>query len=303
VPRPPLIGFLSTRSAADSSYLVAAFRQGLAEQGFAAGQNLTIAFRWANGDYASLPVLASELAALNPSVLVTVGGDASSIAARRATTAIPIVFGMGGDPVKDGAVQSLGRPGGNATGFTLLTTELEPKRLGLLHELIPQAALIGVLLNPNSPPATRQVAEIEAAARKLDKKLFIAEASNDSELDAAFAALMEQRVNALLVAADPYFDTRRERLVGFALQSRLPAFYHFREYALAGGLISYGPRVSDGYRQAGVYAGRILKGARPADLPVVQTATFELVVNLSTARAIGVTFPPSVLARADELIE
>jgi putative tryptophan/tyrosine transport system substrate-binding protein len=299
----PLVGFMSGRSPPDSSYMVAAFRQGLAEGGFAEGQNVAIEFRWAHGDYSRLSALAAELVARNPAVLVSVGGDASPMAAKAATSTIPIVFGMGGDPVRSGLVQSFSHPGGNATGFTLLTNELEAKRLGLLHELMPQVALVGVLVNPKFPPAVHQIAELEAAARKIDRTLFIARAADDDELATAFATLSQQRVGALLVAADPYFDTRRERITGFALQGRLPAFYHFREYALAGGLVSYGPRVSESYRQAGVYTGRILKGAKPADLPVVQTSKFELVVNLATARAIGVAFPPSLLARADELIE
>jgi len=187
--------------------------------------------------------------------------------------------------------------------FTLLTNEMEPKRLGLLHELLPGADLVGVLLNPNFPPAMRQLTELDEAARAIDQRLFVSKASNDGELATAFAALLQQRAGALLVAADPYFDTRREQITAFASQNRLPAFYHFREYVVVGGLISYGPRVIDGYRQAAIYVGRILKGAKPADLPVVQPTTFELVVNMKAAKALGIAIPPSILARADEVIE
>jgi putative ABC transport system substrate-binding protein len=298
-----VIGFMSGRSPADSSYVVAAFRQGLAEAGFVEGQNIAIEFRWAQGDYSRLPALATELVSRKPAVLVAVGGDVSAIAAKQATSIVPIVFGMGGDPVRAGLVESFNRPGGNATGFTLLTNEMEPKRLGLLHELLPGADLVGVLLNPNFPPAMRQLTELEEAARAIDQRLFVSKASNDGELATAFAALLQQRVGALLVAADPYFDTRREQITAFASQNRLPAFYHFREYVVVGGLISYGPRVIDGYRQAAIYVGRILKGAKPADLPVVQPTTFELVVNMKAANALGIAIPPSILARADEVIE
>jgi putative ABC transport system substrate-binding protein len=216
---------------------------------------------------------------------------------------MPIVFGMGGDPVKAGLVESFNHPGGNATGFTLLTGEMDAKRLSLLQELMPSVPLVGALLNPNFPTAMRQLKELEEAARTIDKRLFVSKASNDTELAAAFDALLQQQVGALLVAADPYFDTRRDRLVAFASQNRLPAFYQFRDYVVAGGLISYGPSVTDGYRQAGIYVGRILKGAKPADLPIVQPTKFELVINQKTAKAMGFTIPPSILARADEMIE
>jgi ABC-type uncharacterized transport system substrate-binding protein len=298
----PAIAFMSGRSPEDSSYVVAAFRQGLAEAGFVERQNIAIEFRWAQGDYSRLPALATELVSRKPAVLVAVGGDVSAIAAKQATSIVPIVFGMGGDPVRAGLVEGLNRPGGNATGFTLLTNEMEPKRLGLLHELLP-GALVGVLLNPSFPPAMRQLTELEEAARAIDQRLFVSKASNDGELATAFAALLQQRVGALLVAADPYFDTRREQITAFASQNRLPAFYHFREYVVVGGLISYGPRVIDGYRQAAIYVGRILKGAKPADLPVVQPTTFELVINMKAAKALGIAIPASILARADELIE
>jgi putative tryptophan/tyrosine transport system substrate-binding protein len=234
---------------------------------------------------------------------VGVGGDVSAVAAKRATSTIPIVFGMGDDPVKAGLIASFNRPGGNATGYTLLTSELEPKRVGLLTELLPGLPLLGVLLNSNFPPAVRQLQDIEVAVRTIGQALFVARASNDKELDAALTSFVHRRVGAVLIAADPYFDTRFDRIITFAAQNRLPAMYHFREFAVAGGLISYGPKITDSYRQAGVYAGRILRGAKPADLPVLQPTTFELVINLKTAKALGLDVPPQLLARADEVIE
>ena len=299
----PVIGFMSGRGLEDSAYLVAAFRQGLAEAGFIEGQTIAIEFRWAQGDYSRLPVLAGELVSRKTGVLVAVGGDASAIAAKQATSIMPIVFGMGGDPVKAGLVESFNRPGGNATGFTLLTGEMDAKRFSLLQELMPSVPLVGALLNPNFPTAMRQLKELEEAARTIDKRLFVSKASNDTELAAAFDALLQQQVGALLVTADPYFDTRRDKLIAFASQNRLPAFYQFSDYVVAGGLISYGPSVTDGYRQAGIYVGRILKGAKPADLPIVQPTKFELVINQKTAKAMGFTIAPSILARADEVIE
>ena len=208
-----------------------------------------------------------------------------------------------GDPVKAGLVESLNRPGGNATGSYVVTTEMEQKRLSLLHELTPGVPLIGALLNPNFPVAARQLRELEEAARTIGRRLFVAKASNDDELNAAFALFLQQRIGALLVAADAYFDTRRDRIIAFAAQNRLPAVYHFREYAFAGGLVSYGPSITDAYRQAGNYTGRILKGEKPADLPVVQTTKFDFVVNMKTAKSLGLTVPFGLLNAADEVIE
>jgi putative ABC transport system substrate-binding protein len=236
-------------------------------------------------------------------VLVAVGGEPSPLAATRATSNIPIVFAMGGDPVKAGIVDSFNRPGGNVTGFTGLTAEMEPKRLGLLHELVPGVPLIGVLLNPSFPPAARQLQELEHAAASIGQRLLVSKASNDAELSNAFALLIQHRVGALLVAADPYFDTRRERIIALAAENRLPAMYQFREYAIAGGLISYGPSITEGYRQAGIYAARLLKGARPADLPVIQPTKFEFIINLKTAKELRFDIPPTISARADEVIE
>ena len=299
----PVIGFMSGRSSADSAHLVAAFRAGLTETGFVEGQNVVIEFRWANGQYDRLPALAAELVARPVAVLVGVGGDPSAIAAKRATSTIPVVFGMGGDPIKAGLVDSFNRPGGNATGYTLWTSQLESKRIGLLRELIPGAPVIGVLLNPKFPPAALQLHDVEDAARTVNQKLFVTNASNDEELTAALGSLVQQRVSAVLIAADPYFDTQRERFITFAAQNRLPMIYQFREFAVSGGLISYGPRITDGYFQGGIYAGRILKGAKPADLPVLQPTKFELVINLKTAKVLGLALPNSIQFLADEVIE
>jgi len=300
---PPVVGFMSGRSAPDSAHLVAAFREGLGEAGFVDGQNVIIEFRWADGQYDRLPALAAELVSRPVAVLLGVGGDPSAIAAKRATSTIPIVFGVGGDPVKAGLVDSFNRPGANLTGYTLLTSEMESKRVGLLRELVPGVALVGVLLNPKFGPAAQQSQQIENAARMVGQKLVIATASSDEELSAAFASLVRERVNALLVAADPYFDTRRDQIIAFAAQNRLPTIYQFREFAAAGGLISYGPRITDGYRQAGNYTGQILKGAKPGNLPVLQPTKFELVINLKTANALNLALPNSIQLLADEVIE
>jgi ABC-type uncharacterized transport system substrate-binding protein len=226
-PEMPVIGFMSGRSPEDSVHLVAAFRQGLGEAGFVEGQNITIEYRWALGQYDRLPALAADLVSRRVAVLAALGGDVSALAAKQATSTIPIVIGIGGDPIKAGLVESISRPSGNVTGYTLLTSEMEPKRLGMLHDLVPGAAVIGVLLNPNFPPVARQLQEIEAAARTIGQQLFIWKASNDAELNAGFVSLVEQRVGALLIAADPYFDTRRDRIIAFTAQNRLPACISF----------------------------------------------------------------------------
>jgi putative ABC transport system substrate-binding protein len=302
-PAMPVIGWMSGRAPEDSAHLLAAFHQGLREAGFVDGQNVSIEYRWARGQYEKLPALASDLVSRGVAVLVGVGGDVSAIAAKQATATIPIVFGMGGDPIRAGLVDSFNRPGGNATGYTLLTNEMESKRVGLLHQLLPGIPLIGALLNPNFPPAVRQLRDIEDATRSTGQSLFVAKASNDAELSAAFLSLVQQQVGAVLVAADPYFDTRRDRIVAFAAENRLPAIYQFREFAVAGGLVSYGPSITDLYRQGGIYAGRILNGTKPADLPVVQPTKFELVINLKTANALGLMVPDAMQLLADEVIE
>ena len=298
----PVIGFMSSRSPEDSVYVLAAYRQGLGETGFFEGQNVAIEFRWAGGQYQRLQALAADLVSRRVAVLTAVGGDGSALTAKRATSTIPIVF-VAGDPITTGLVDSFNRPGGNVTGSVIFTNEMEPKRLSLLHELVPGVPLIGALLNPNHPPAARQMQDVEQTARTIGQQLLVSKASNDAELGAAFALLLQQRVGALLVAADPYFDTRRDRIIAFAAQNRLPAMYHFREYVVAGGLVSYGPSVTGAYRQAGIYADRILKGEKPADLPVVQPTKFDFVINLKTAKALGLEVPPMLLARADEVIE
>jgi len=302
-PTIPVVGFMSARSPEDSAHLVAAFRRGLGEGGFVEGQNVALEFRWARGQYDRLPALAAELVSRGVAVLVAVGGDPSPVAAKQATSIIPIVFGIGDDPVKAGLVESFNRPGGNVTGITLMTALMEPKRLGLLRELVPGVPLIGVLLNPAFPPAARQLQELEQAAHTIGQRIVIKNASTDEELDAAFDVLVQERIGALLVAADPYFDTRRDRIIALSARHRLPAIYQFREYAVAGGLLSYGVSITDGYRQYGVYAASILKGAKPADLPVQQVVKFELVINMKTAKALGVKISDNLLSLADEVIE
>jgi len=299
----PVIGFMSGRSLADAGYLAEAFRQGLRDTGYVEGESIGIEYRWANGDYDRLPGFASDLLQRNVLVLVAVGGDSSPRAAKQATSTVPIVFGMGGDPIQAGLVASFNRPGGNATGYTLLTNEMEPKRIGLLHELVPGASLLGALINPSFPPAARQLEDIENAIRSIKQNLFVARAVNDQDLETAFPSFVQQKAGAVLVAASPFFDTRQDRIVALAAQYRLPAMYHFRQYAVAGGLISYGPSLTESYKQAGVYAGRILRGAKPADLPVLQPTKFEMVINQKTANALGFAIPNTIQLLADEVIE
>jgi putative tryptophan/tyrosine transport system substrate-binding protein len=298
----PVIGYLSARSPDDAGTVLQAFLKGLGEAGFFDGQNVTIEYRWARGEYGRLPALAAEFVQRRVNVLATTGGEPSALAAKQATSMIPIVF-VAGDPVKAGLVESLNRPGGNATGSYIATSEMEQKRLSLLHELTPGVSLIGVLLNPNFADAARQLRELEEAARIIGRRLVVAKASNDEELNVAFALLLQQGIGALLVATDPYFDTRRDRIIAFAAQNRLPAVYQFREYAFAGGLVSYAPSITDAYRLAGNYTGRILKGEKPADLPVLQPTKFDFVINLKTAKALGLTVPFGLLNAADEVIE
>ena len=299
----PIIGFMSSRAAADSAYLIAAFRKGLSEAGYIDGQNVTIEYRWADGRYDRLPALAGDLIKEKIAVLVAVGGEPSALAAKGATSTIPIVFTIGGDPMKIGLVASMNRPGGNATGVNLLAIEPEAKRLAMLHELVPNAALIAILINPNFGDFESRSRELSAAARTLSRRIEYYKASTDAELELAFSQIAQEKPAALLPTGDPFFDTRRERIIAFAAKSRLPAIYQFREYAIAGGLMTYGISITEGYRQAGVYAGQILKGAKPAELPVHQSIKFELVINLVTAKALGIEIPPTILALADEVIE
>jgi putative ABC transport system substrate-binding protein len=299
----PVIGFLSSRSPAESSHLVAAFRAGLQAGGYVEGQNVAIEYRWAEGQYDRLPALAADLVRRGVAVLATTGGEPSALAAKAATSTIPIVFTVGGDPVKIGLVASLNRPGGNATGVSLLTTVPEAKRLGLLHELVPNAALIGVLINPNYQGAEAQSREVQDAARAIDRPIEIAMAGNDRQLEAAFGTLVQQHADALLVGADPFFGTRRDRIIALAAQFKLPAMYQFRDYPVAGGLMSYGINITDGYRQVGVYTGQVLKGAKPADLPIHLSIKFEFIINLKSAKALGLQIPDKLIALADEVIE
>jgi putative tryptophan/tyrosine transport system substrate-binding protein len=302
-PALPVVGFLSARSPEESQHLNEAFARGLKEGGFVEGQNVAIEFRWARGDYGRLPALAADLVQQRVAVITAVGGEPSAVAAKAATSTIPIVFGIGGDPVRVGLVESFNRPGGNVTGVTVLSNMMEPKRLGLLRELAPGAELVGVLVNPNSPGAARHAPDIEEAARRIGQRIVIAKAGTDDELEAAFVSLLRERVGALLVAADAYFDTRRDRIVAFAARQRLPAIYQFREYAVAGGVLSYGVSITEGYRQYGLYTAKILGGTKPADLPVQQVTKFELIINLKTAKALGITISDNLLSLADEVIE
>jgi putative tryptophan/tyrosine transport system substrate-binding protein len=298
----PLIGFLSSRSPNESEALVAAFRRGLAETGFVEGQNVHLAFRWAEGRYDRLPELAAELVKSQVAVIASVGGSVSALAAKSATSTIPIVA-VTSDPVKAGLVASFNRPGGNVTVVSPSGTLLSAKRLGLLRELVPTATLIGVLLNPTFPDSATQLEDIEEAARALGEQIRIANASSEQDIDAAFASLSQQGVGALVSGVDPFFDTRRDQIVALAAHHAVPTIYAQRVYAVAGGLISYAPSYAEAYRQAGIYVGRILKGEKPADLPVVQPAKFELVINLKTAKALGLKVPVSMQLLADEVIE
>jgi putative tryptophan/tyrosine transport system substrate-binding protein len=299
----PVIGFLSSRAPEEARHLAAAFRSGLQVGGYVEGQNCTIEYRWAEGQYDRLPALADELVRANVAVLVATGGEPSALAAKGATSAIPIVFIVGGDPVKIGLVASLNRPGGNATGVSLLTTAPEAKRLGLLHELVPGAEVVGVLINPDFQEAVAQAREVEGAARVINRRLAIANASTDREIETAFASFAQRGAGALLVCADPFLDTRRGRIVALAAQARLPAIYQFRDYPVSGGLMSYGISLPAGYRQAGMHTAQILKGAKPADLPIEQSIRFEFVINLKTAKALGIDVPDKLLALADEVLE
>jgi putative ABC transport system substrate-binding protein len=298
----PVIGFLGSSSPGPFAPFVAAFQQGLSESGYVEGQNLTIEYRWAENSYDRLPALAAELAGRKVDLIVT-GGTPAALAAKSATPAIPIVFSGVGDPVAVGLVASLARPGGNITGISEMATEQMSKRLELLSELVPQARVIALLVNPNAANAGPAIREVQDAARANGVQLPILKAETESAIDAAFGALVQLHAGALVVVPDAFFSSRRDQLVALASRHAVPAIYHLREFVAAGGLISYGASLTAVFRQAGTYAGRILKGAKPADLPVQQPTTFELVVNLDTAKALGLTVPPSILARADEVIE
>jgi putative ABC transport system substrate-binding protein len=297
------IAWLSPMSLDTDNANMTAFRQGLSETGYIDGKNVTIEYRWANGQYDRLPALANELMSRQVDVIVTTGGPQPARAAQAATATIPIVFVSGSDPVQDGLVKSFNRPGGNATGFHVFTTSLGPKRLNLLCELIPEARLIAFLVNPSSQIGEMQVSQVEDAARTIGRNVVVLNASNDSEIDQAFANLAQRGADALLMSADLFFQVRRDQLVALAARYKMPVMYEWPEFAAAGGLISYSSVRGDALLQVGIYAGRILNGAKPADLPVIQSTRFEMAINLKTARMLGFTIPPSLLARADQVIE
>ena len=299
----PVIGALNSAAAAPIAPLLAAFRFGLGEAGYVEGQNLAIEYRLAEGQYDRLPNLAADLVRRRVAVIATGGGTVSALAAKNATSTIPVVFVCDDDPVKVGLVTSISRPGGNVTGIHQLTTGLEAKRLGLLHELVPNVTIMAVLVNPDYPDAGIQIKEVEEAARTLGLQLHILKARIESDFDTAFATIVQQRAGALLVASDPFLFSRREQLVALAARHAVPAIYQFRQNAAVGGLMSYGTRITDSYHQVGVYTGKILKGAKPADLPVVVSTRFEFVINLNTAKVLGIKFSDNLLSLADEVIE
>jgi putative tryptophan/tyrosine transport system substrate-binding protein len=302
-PAMPVIGFLSSRSPSESASVEAAFREGLKEAGYIEGQNLHIAFRWADGQFARLPPLAEALVDLRVAVIVAVGGVNAAFAAKSATATIPIVFVVGVDPVANGLVASLNRPAGNITGVTVMSAELVLKRLELLRELAPKGAAVAMLVNPLSPESTHEIKDVQVAAQTMGLQLKMFNASTLNELNTAFGAIAEQRPDALLVGTDPFFLLRREELTVLAARIGVPAIYPFREFAPSGGLISYGTNIASTYRQAGIYTGRILKGTKPAELPIMLPTKFQMVVNLKTAKVLGLEVPPSLLAVADEVIE
>ena len=301
-PAMPVIGFLNSETSESQAERTAAFRQGLKESGFVEGQNVVIEFAWAKGHYDQLPALAADLVRRHAAVIVAIALP-TALAAKGTTSTIPIVFASGGDPVQVGLVDSLNRPSGNVTGVSLFNVALGGKRLGLLLELVPAASIIAVLENPNNPRTDLDTTEVQMAVRALGKQILIAKAADEGDLDGAFATLVQGGAGAVLIPAEPLFISRREQLVRLAACYAVPAIYEIREFVAAGGLMSYGINAADAYRQVGIYTGRVLKGVKPADLPVLQPTKFELVINLKDAKALNLTMPPTLLATADEVIE
>ena len=299
----PVIGFLASFSSTYLAHFMPAFHQGLGESGFTDGQNVIIETHSADGQYDRLARLAAELLDRKVAVIVAAGGSEPAKVAKAATSAIPIVFISAADPVRAGVVTSFNRPGANITGVSLLGSALEAKRLELLHQMVPGASPIGALLNPKYPDFDLELHELQEAAKLIGRHIIVARASTATEIDAAFTMITQQAAGALLVAQDPFFNSQREHLVALAAQSRLPTIYNQREYAEVGGLFSYGTSFAEGYRQAGVYAGKLLKGAKPGDLPILQPTKYEFVLNLGTARTLGLAVPSSLLALADEVLE
>ena len=299
----PVIGFFSLAAPDAFAHLLAAYHEGLRGAGFVDGQNVTIEYRWARGRYDQLPALAAELVDRDVAIIVSSGGDRPSLAAKAATSTIPIVFTGSDDPVGFGLVESLSHPGGNMTGAAGFTSELEVKKLEILHEVLPETHRIGMLANPNNPAAEADVKEVEAAARTKAKQVRVVWASNEGEINSGFAAFARQQLEGLILGHDPFFNSRRDQIIAHVTRLAIPAIYEHREFILAGGLMSYGTDIRENYRLAGVYTGRILKGAKPSDLPVQQPTKFELIINLKAAKVLNLEFPPSMLIRADEVIE
>jgi putative tryptophan/tyrosine transport system substrate-binding protein len=299
----PVVGFLSSRSPAEAASDLAAFRQGLGQTGFFEGKNVSIEYRWAEGHYDRLPDMATEFVTQQVAVIAAVGGEPSGLAAKAATNTIPIVCTLGGDAVKAGLVTQLNRPGGNITGVTIIGAEMGPKRLELTHQLVPNASAVAVLINPKYSPGLAEARDMEAAAQSLGLQITVLEASSESEIDSAFAVLAQHKTDPLIINTDPFLLGQRQQIVQLAARRNVPTVYFLREFVDAGGLMSYGPSVANSYRQAGIYVGRILKGEKVGELPVVQPTKFDLVINLRTASALGLEIPTNLLVRADEVIE